>query len=123
MHHATAGSLLGIPGVAWFWVLTLLGVGAVVVSLGRRFELLRLGRADNRFDRIGERIKHVLVYALGQKKMFDDPFAGVYHILIFFGVIGASYFYYTLQTLHKGPDMESPIPPVQRMGRADTASR
>jgi cytochrome d ubiquinol oxidase subunit I len=42
---------------------------------------------------------------------------------IFFGVIGASYFYYTLQTLHKGPDMESPIPPVQRMGRTDTASR
>ena len=24
MHHATAGSLLGIPGVAWFWALTVL---------------------------------------------------------------------------------------------------
>jgi len=90
MHHATAGSLLGIPGVAWFWVLTVLGVGAVVVSLGRRFELLRLGRADNRFDRIGERIRQVVVYAFGQRKMFDDPFAGVYHLLIFFGFLVVS---------------------------------
>ncbi len=35
-------------------------------------------------------IKHVLVYAIGQKKMFDDPFAGVYHILIFFGFLVVS---------------------------------
>jgi Fe-S oxidoreductase len=90
MHHATAGSLLGIPGVAWFWVLTVLGVGAVVISLGRRFELLRLGRADARFDRIGERIRHVAVYAFGQRKMFDDLFAGVYHLLIFFGFLVVS---------------------------------
>jgi cytochrome bd ubiquinol oxidase subunit I len=32
----------------------------------------------------------------------------------FFGIIGASYFYYTLKTLERGPDLESPIPPIQR---------
>jgi Fe-S oxidoreductase len=90
MHHATAGSFLGISGVVWFWLLTLVGIGAVVVSLGRRFEVLRLGRPDNRFDRVPERLKNVLVYALGQKKMFDDPFAGFYHILIFFGFLVVS---------------------------------
>jgi cytochrome d ubiquinol oxidase subunit I len=34
--------------------------------------------------------------------------------LIIFTVIGASYFYYILKTLRIGPDLSSPIPPVQR---------
>ena len=90
MHHATAGSFLGIPGVVWFWILTIVGVGAVVLSLSRRFQLLRAGRPDNRFDRLGERFKHMLIYAFGQKKMFDDPVAGAYHLLIFYGFLVVS---------------------------------
>ena len=90
MHHATAGTFLGVSGVVWFWVLTIVGVGAVVFSLSRRFQLLRSGRADNRFDRLGERFKHMLVYAFGQKKMFDDPVAGFYHLLIFYGFLMVS---------------------------------
>ncbi|MCJ7753690.1 MAG: 4Fe-4S dicluster domain-containing protein, partial [Thermoanaerobaculales bacterium] len=90
MHHATAGTFLGISGVVWFWVLTIVGVGAVVFSLSRRFQLLRSGRADNRFDRLGERFKHMMVYAFGQKKMFDDPVAGFYHLLIFYGFLVVS---------------------------------
>jgi Fe-S oxidoreductase len=87
MHHATAGSFLGISGVVWFWLLTIVGAGAVVFSLSRRFQLLRAGRPENRFDRLGERFKHTFVYAFGQKRMFDDPFAGVYHLLIFYGFL------------------------------------
>ena len=90
LHHATAGSFLGISGVVWFWILTIVGTGAVVLSLSRRFQLLRSGRPDNRFDRIGERFKHMLVYAFGQKKMFDDLFAGFYHLLIFYGFLVVS---------------------------------
>ena len=90
MHHATAGSFLGISGVVWFWLLTIVGVGAVVFSLSRRFQLLRAGQSEDRFDRLGERFKHTLVYAFGQKKMFDDPFAGLYHLLIFYGFLVVS---------------------------------
>jgi Fe-S oxidoreductase len=90
LQHATAGSFLGISGVAWFWILTIVGIGAVVLSLSRRFQLLRAGRPDNRFDRLGERFKHMLVYAFGQKKMFDDPVAGFYHLLIFYGFLVVS---------------------------------
>ena len=90
MHHATAGSFLGISGVVWFWILTIVGLGAVVLSLSRRFQLLRSGQADNRFDRLGERFKHMMVYAFGQKKMFDDPVAGFYHLLIFYGFLVVS---------------------------------
>ena len=35
-------------------------------------------------------------------------------IAIIFGLIGGSYFYYVLKTLHSGPDLASPIPPIQR---------
>jgi len=90
MHHATAGSFLGISGVIWFWILTVVGVGAVVFSLSRRFQVLLAGRPDTRFDRLGERFKHMLVYAFGQKRMFDDPFAGFYHLLIFYGFLVVS---------------------------------
>ncbi len=34
--------------------------------------------------------------------------------VIIFIVIGASYFYYVLKTLRIGPDLSSPVPPVQR---------
>jgi cytochrome d ubiquinol oxidase subunit I len=34
--------------------------------------------------------------------------------LIIFTIVGASYFYYVLKTLARGPDLASPIPPVQR---------
>lgn len=90
MHHATAGVFLGIPGVAWFWIVSVFGIGGVVYSLSRRFQILRLGREENRFDHLGARIKHLLIYAIGQRKMFDDPFAGVYHLLIFYGFLVVS---------------------------------
>ena len=90
MEHATAGSFLGIPGVVWFWIVTVIGVGGVVYSLSRRFQVLRLARGEDRFDRPWERLRNLLVYAIGQKKMFDDPFAGLYHILIFYGFLVVS---------------------------------
>jgi Fe-S oxidoreductase len=90
MHHATAGSFLGISGVVWFWVLTIVSIGWLVLSLSRRFQVLRAGRTEYRFDRLGERFKHLMVYAFGQKKMFDDRFAGLYHALIFYGFLVVS---------------------------------
>jgi len=35
--------------------------------------------------------------------------------LIIFIVVGTSYFYYILKALKTGPDMSSPIPPIQRL--------
>jgi Fe-S oxidoreductase len=90
MLHATAGSFIGIPGVAWFWIITVIAVGAVLFSLFNRFRMLKIMRADNRFDQTMERIKDVLVFAIGQKKMFKDPYAGVFHLLIFYGFLVVS---------------------------------
>ncbi len=90
MQHATAGTFLGMPGVVWFWIITVIAVGGVIYSLSRRFQVLRVGRSDDRFDRVGERLRHLLVYAFGQRRMFDDAFAGFYHLLIFYGFLVVS---------------------------------
>ncbi len=42
-------------------------------------------KKDDRFDKIGERIKRVLKIAFGQSKLLRDPFAGTIHFLIFWG--------------------------------------
>ena len=71
------------------WLLTLITLAAVSLfghTLYRRFLLLRAARTDQRFERIGERIKGVLIYAFGQKKFLrDEQPAGLIHFLIFWG--------------------------------------
>lgn len=67
-------------------LLILIAVGFFSFTLYRRFLLLRAAKPDCRFDRVGERIKGVLVYAFGQKKFLrgEQP-AGLMHFLIFWG--------------------------------------
>lgn len=44
-------------------------------------------KKDDRFDRIGERLKKVWVIAFGQTKLLRDPYAGILHFLIFWGFV------------------------------------
>jgi len=53
----------------------------------RRWQLLRIGRFINRFDRIPERISAVLRYAFAQEKMAYYQPAGIAHKLIFVGFL------------------------------------
>lgn len=48
-------------------------------------QMLVAKKKDDRFDRIGDRIKRVLKIAFGQSKLLRDPFAGTIHFLIFWG--------------------------------------
>ncbi|CAN5752743.1 (Fe-S)-binding protein [soil metagenome] len=56
-------------------------------SAMRRWNLLRAGRSENRFDRIGERLRVVWRYAFAQEKMDYYQPAGIAHKLIFVGFI------------------------------------
>ncbi len=51
----------------------------------QRFELLTTGRPEVRWDRIGERLRGVVEYALAQRKMHYYRTAGLAHMLIFTG--------------------------------------
>ncbi|MBK9260171.1 MAG: (Fe-S)-binding protein [Polyangiaceae bacterium] len=60
-------------------------VGAFAYSAGKRWQLLRVGRDEDRFDDIGKRLEGVAIYALAQKKMHYYRLAGAAHMLIFVG--------------------------------------
>jgi Fe-S oxidoreductase/nitrate reductase gamma subunit len=87
LHHATAGSFLGVPVVLWFLLLTIAALAGVVWSLNRKFLLLKAGRRGVELGRWGERIRGVLVFFLGQRRMFLEPLPGIMHALIFWGFL------------------------------------
>ena len=86
-HHATAGAFAGVPGTAWFVVLTVAAVVCVIYSLHRKLVLVTAGRGGVRIEDWGQRFKGLLVMFLGQKRMFAEPVPGVMHALIFWGFL------------------------------------
>jgi Fe-S oxidoreductase len=83
----TAGSLLGAPATAVFGLLVAAAIVAFVYSASRRFQALAAGKRENRFDRIPARIGKTIEYAFLQLRMFRDPYAGIFHIMIFAGFV------------------------------------
>src|SRR5215510_13867392 len=74
--------------VVLFSLAVLIGGGLFVYTMYSRMRLLLAARPAERFDRVGERIKAVLVYAFGQKKFVtgEQP-AGWMHFFIFWGFV------------------------------------
>jgi Fe-S oxidoreductase len=70
-------------------MLTLIVVAHAVFlwSAIRRWQLLRIGRSENRFDRIPDRLAAVFRYAFAQEKMNYYQPAGWAHKLIFIGFL------------------------------------
>jgi len=57
------------------------------MSVRRIIRHLRLGQAEDRFDRPCERVKRTLVIAIAQSKILREPLAGIMHALIFWGFL------------------------------------
>jgi len=77
----------GITGYAIFWVLFAIAFGLFAQRFYFLFRLMRLGKPENRFDRIGERIKSMLVEVVPQwctlKTVTRKDLAGIGHALLF----------------------------------------
>jgi len=71
------------------WMLTMLcGLFAAFCwSANRRWQLLKVGRDENRLDNLLERLKGTYEYAFVQKKMSYYKWAGIAHKLIFVGFL------------------------------------
>lgn len=67
--------------------LGLFGVWNLLAFLLRLRRVFRQVRPTNRFDRLGERVRSVLVHALGHRRMFRDRIAGLLHLFIFSGFL------------------------------------
>ncbi len=85
----TQAHFLGLPGTVLFALVLLSALALFAYTMSRRIQLLTLGAGapDDRLDRPWARIKSVLTYGLFQRKMFRDPYAGLYHALIFGGFL------------------------------------
>lgn len=70
-----------------FIIVFLLSFGFLITNLKRVINFLKIGKADNRFNKVPERIKNVINIVFGQYKLLRDPVAGIIHFLIFWGFI------------------------------------
>jgi len=78
---------MGLPGIIVFIIILAGAIGLFAMAIRQRYLILRLGQPENRFDQIGERVKSLFVYVLGQKKVLDEAYPGLLHVLIFWGFL------------------------------------
>ncbi|MGD9048877.1 MAG: (Fe-S)-binding protein, partial [Anaerolineae bacterium] len=69
------------------WALVILCGALVVYGLWRRVRLWRMGQAVVRTDRAGSRLRDLLLYGLGQRRVLSEPYPGLMHGLIFFSFV------------------------------------
>ena len=74
------------PNPTIFTPLLIISLGIFAWSCWRRFSLVALGTAENRFDNVGTRVGEMLQYAFGQKRVLAKPF-GLNHFVIFWSFI------------------------------------
>ncbi len=79
--------MLGLPGVALLWLLTLAAFGVFGLRGSRLVRLLRKARPENRFDQLGRRVRHFVDDVLLQKRIFNERNIGWPHFLIFWGFV------------------------------------
>ena len=78
----------GFSGTLLFALLLLGALTLFTYTASRRIQLLTLGGPpEDRLDHPLARLWHMAEYGLLQRKMFRDPYAGLYHALIFSGFL------------------------------------
>ncbi len=74
-------------GAIIFGVVLVVAWVAFAVRIRQLLRLMRLGRPENRFDHVGERIKYFVLMVLGQRGVLRDPLPGIAHFFTFWGFI------------------------------------
>jgi Fe-S oxidoreductase/nitrate reductase gamma subunit len=73
------------------YILNGIAVAFLVFSIYRRIKLWHLGKPDDRTKNLGERmgvfIRTMVVDVLAHRRLLRDPYAGVMHLLIFWGFV------------------------------------
>ncbi|MCF8269414.1 MAG: (Fe-S)-binding protein [Crocinitomicaceae bacterium] len=70
-----------------FVILALVSIAIFSWKLSSIVKQIKLGRPTNRTDRVGERIKTMLLVAFGQKKMFNRPIPAILHFIFYVAFI------------------------------------
>ncbi len=84
-----SATYFGISGYVIFWVMFLVTMGLFLPRMYFLFRLMCLGKAENRFDRMGERIKNMFFVVIPQwctlKSVTGKDLAGIGHAFLFWG--------------------------------------
>ena len=62
-----------------------IGLGIFSRLMFVRLRLMLAGRAETRWDLVGQRVKTLLAVGIGQRKMFKEPISGLMHAFTFWG--------------------------------------
>jgi len=85
--HPAAETYLGVPGYVLTWAIVVVALALFSYTLYKRALLLRSGQPDPRFSHIVQRLLGLLTYGLIQKRQPRYFWAGLIHILIFWGFV------------------------------------
>ncbi len=84
-----SATYFGISGYVFFWVLFAVTMGLFLPRIYFLYRLMCLGKQENRFDRMGERIKRMILVVIPQwctlKSVTGKDLAGIGHALLFWG--------------------------------------
>ncbi|MHB8170540.1 MAG: heterodisulfide reductase-related iron-sulfur binding cluster [Thermincolia bacterium] len=72
-------------GYPLMWILTLIALILAGYGFCRRYQLWRIGRPENRNDRVEERLVRVIKETFGHRKLLQSSYPGRMHWLIFWG--------------------------------------
>jgi heterodisulfide reductase subunit C len=97
MPDPSTASYFGLPGFVILWAAATLAIVVFLRRVLRLIAVLRLGRPEMRWDRIPQRVGHVLKNVFGQRRLFNEPAIGAAHFFIFWAfVFYASSFFWNL---------------------------
>jgi len=85
--HPANGVYLGVPGWVYAWVICIAGLSLFAYIIYRRSILIRSGAPDPRFSRLGKRSWDLFLYGILQKRQPRYLWAGVIHLMIFWGFV------------------------------------
>src|SRR5262245_56577407 len=76
-----------VIGSVIFVALLLAAWTIFALRIRKLVRLMTLGRPENRFDHLGDRIKYFTLMVLGQRGVLRDPLPGIAHFFTFWGFI------------------------------------
>ncbi|UCF83654.1 MAG: (Fe-S)-binding protein [Desulfobacteraceae bacterium] len=85
--HPASVTYLGLPGYVFTWIIFISAISLFSYILYKRYLLIRSGQPDPRLFSIGKRIQDLIVYGFVQKRQPRYLWAGLIHIMIFWGFI------------------------------------
>ena len=64
-----------------------IGVGFFFYNAAKKISVVWKAKPENRFDKISTRLKSLLIFGFGQKRVFRNKIAGVMHAALFWGFL------------------------------------